>query len=370
MKKNKKIIRACHSLINMRFYNAAKNRLLKYIATNNSIKDAEIYGLLGQISLLQKDVRAAENYIHKALLIDRNNITALLAKSVAQLMLGGSEEALRIYFTILAIEPDNKIAKANINRIKNNNKFDINIDVRKYLVYKKMPPVQKFIILILLVSFLAAVAYLSINIVYPKIYIMFLDEEQKALRKRLEDVYLFDGLENVDMAEGQGSFSYSPQEIADMFNLAKEKIGQADVNAAMQIINTALHSDINQYLKEQFERLSLFITAPDYTSFKNNISYQTVIENPNLYIGSFVKWTVVVQSILPLENGDEGENTAVVIIMSDDGKTALGLAEIIYSLDTKLQENQKIEVYARIKNFDIRKKMTILNSIVIKHLPN
>ena len=371
MSQNSKTMKGCHTLIDLRFYRTAKSSLLKYISSSKGARNSQAHALLGEISLIQRDMAAAENHISKSLLIDRNNITALMGKAYIHLVNQNSEDALRTYFTILAIEPSNSLAKLNIEKIKKISKSGIKLVPRKYLIYSYVPSVLKPILLILFVFTIAFGSYLSINMLYPRIRIMFLDKEQRELREKLKDIYLFEGLEDGRIPESAQSPTYSPKEIADMFELAKDKMGVADVNSAMAIINKALHSDINDYLKEQFKRLSLFIIAPDYTLFRNNISYGTAISEPDIYIGGFVKWTVRVDSFKKSVDADGEEILlARVLVLSEDGKTTDGLAELECSIDTKLENNEKIEIYARIKNFDIVKKMTILNTIVIKHLPN
>ncbi len=378
MKLRGKITKRCEKLIKLRFYPMARNLLVNYINNETGSRDinSEAYSLLSQIDLVQGDIPKAEHHISRALLADRSNVIALMSKAYVYIAEKNYEEALRTYFTVLSIEPANKLAKININRIKTLSKFKKRPAARKYLVYSSLPTTAKFGILACFLAFVVVMSYLSVNIFYPMIELRFFDLEQRQLRERLNNFYLFDGLEELE-AEGSQSITYTPKQIADMFALAKDNMIKGDINSAVTVINTARGSDINIYLKEQFERLSSFIIAPNYNALKNNISYTALIENPALYIGGFVKWTGRLDSFerVKNENGDE-EKLARIVVVSNSSSSLMsgeevseGIAIVIFDIDTELTKNEKLEVYGRIESFNSQRKIPTIRSLVVKHLP-
>ncbi len=371
MKLRGKITKKAYKLIKLRFYSSARNILVKYINGDSGSKDilGEAYGLLSLIDLIQKDLRKAEHHVSRSLLINRSNTVALMSKAYVYIAEQNYEEALRTYFMVLAIEPGNNLAKTNIDRIKNISKLKKRPSARKFLIRSRFPTAVKYSMVVGTLVSIAIMSYLSVNVFYPMIELRFFNLEQRQLRERLNNFYLFDGLENVE-AENTQSITYSPKQIDDMFTLAKSNMIKGDINSAVVIINTAFNSDINVYLKEQFERLSSFIVTPNYNALKNNISYTDLIETPSLYIGGFVKWVVNLDSFEKVRNEDGyDEILARVIVFSGNGDTSEGLATVIFKADAQLTKNERLEIYARIESFNSARKIPTLRNIVVKHLP-
>lgn len=373
MKLRGKITNKAYQLIKLRLYQNARNILVKYINNDNNSnkKDVlgEAYALLSLVDLIQKDLRKAEHHVSRSLLIDRSNTIALMSKAYVYIAEQNYEEALRTYFTILSIEPKNKLAETNIERIKKIGQPKQRPPARKYLIHSRLPTTMKYSILAGTLVFIAIMSYLSVNVFYPMIELHFFSIEQKQLRERLNNFYLFDGLEDME-AEATQSITYSPKQVADMFTLAKNNMIKGDINSAIVIINTALNSDINVYLKEQFERLSSFVITPDYNALKNNISYTDLIETPSLYIGGFVKWTVILDSYEKVKNENgEDEILARVVALSSNGQSSEGIATVIFKPSTQLSKNERLQIYARIESFNSARKIPTLRNIILKHLP-
>ncbi len=371
VKLRSKITNMGNKLIKLRLYSSARNMLVKCINGDNGNRDiiSEAYALLSQVDLIQGDIAKAEHHISRALISDRDSIIALMSKAYVYIAEQNYEEALRTYFRILSIEPANKLAKLNIDRIKNiGNRIQKRPPARKYLVYSRLPAAAKFSVLGATLALIAVLSYLSVNVFYPMIELRFFDEEQRQLRQRLNNFYLFDGLEELE-AEGSQSITYTPKQISDMFNLAKNNMIKGDINSAITVINTARGSDINVYLKEQFERLSAFIIAPNYNALKNNISYTTLIETPSLYIGGFVRWKVRLDSFERGRDDEGNEQTVARVIVLSNGDVSEGLATIIFDANSDLTRNEILEVYARIESFNSARKIPTLRNIVLQHLP-
>ncbi len=366
-----KITKSCEPLIKLRLYSLARNNLTNYInADHGSRSDtSEAYGLLSQVDLIQGDLRKAEYHVSRSLFNNRENIAALFSKAYVYIAEKNYEDALSTYFLISNIDPNNKLAKRNIERIRNIDITKKRPPARKYLIYSHFSSTMKFSALAATLVFIAIMSYLSVNVFYPMIELRFFDSEQRQLRERLRNFYLFDGLEDIE-AQGTQSITYSPKQVADMFALTKDHMIKGDVNSAVTIINTARASDINVYLKEQFERLSSFIIAPNYNALKNNISYSALIENPSLYIGGFVKWVGTLDSFERVKNDDgEEETLARVVVLSSSGDAAEGIAMVTFNIDTDLTKNERLEIYGRIEGFNAQRKIPILRNHIVKHLP-
>lgn len=350
------------------FYKKAKSILMAYTQVN---RDPSAIGLIAIINIFLSDTAASETYAVRALSMDRNCSEALFAKAYINLVRGNSEEALRIYFAILAAEPNNKLAKANIESIKKMKGYVKKYSPRKYLLTNSASKAKNPLMFLLYIALCSFFIYFSVNVFYPFARIRFLDKEQRELREKLKSVYLFEGLSNGQMPEDAvASETYTPKQITDMFDYAKKKIGTSDVNAAMETINKVLISDVNDYLKERFKRLSLFITPPDYAIFKNTVYYSQAVSNIPLYIGSFVKWNAEVESVEIIKDENAKDVKVSRLLVYGNDKKIDGVAELVSRDSVNISAKTKIEVYAKIKAFDNSKKILILDSIVIKHLPN
>lgn len=375
MKLRGKITNKAYKLIKLRLYSIARDSLVKYINSDSGNREVlcEAYALLSLLDLIQKDLRKAEHHVSRSLLIDRSNTIALMSKAYVYIAEQNYEEALRTYFMVLAIEPDNRLAKINLDRIRKIGETKKRPKARKYLIDSRLPATMKYSVIAATLVFIAVMSYLSVNVFYPMIELRFFSLEQRQLRERLNDFYLFDGLEDIE-AETTQSITYSPKQIADMFAMAKSNMVKGDINSAVVIINTARGSDINVYLKEQFERLSSFIITPNYNSLKNNISYTDLITTPSLYIGGFVKWVVSLDSFQKIKNEDGDEEIlARVVALSGGGygseEISEGIAMVVFKEGTQLSKNERLEIYARVESFDSARKIPTLRNIVVKHLP-
>ena len=363
------IASSAYSLIRRKKYKKAKDLLLSNRTALN--RDANALAMLAFANIFLKDFYAAEEVSRKALREDSFCVNAMLAKGYISLHNGHRENALREYFRILDLEPENKVAKDNLERIRfltNNAKGD-EINPRAYLLGKKRISVSKFLLLIPIAFILTLGSYLVIDRVYPKIRYVLLDKDQKELREKLENVYLFEGLEDGKIPESAQSPTYSPREVAEMFDKAKNNMRSASVNEAVMIINGALKSDINEYLKERFRVLKNFVIAPDYNIFRESPDYLTVVENYDLYNGGYIKWKADVNTISQTNIDGVPKKRARILVYDNEDKNIAGVADLIVNVTVKLEAKNYIEVYGKILGYDTKQKSIQLEGQIIKHLP-
>ena len=362
-----KISYTAYTLIKKKKYKKAKDLILN----NKSKLDADAYAMLAFADIFLKDFYGAEEVSRKALREDNFCINAMLAKAYISLHNGHRENALREYFRILDLEPENKIAKDNLERIRflTNNARGDEINPRVYLLGKRKISVSKFILLIPIAFILTLGSYLIIDRVYPKIRYVLLDKDQKELREKLENVYLFEGLEDGKIPESAQSPTYSPREVAEMFDKAKNNMRSASVNEAVMIINGALKSDINEYLKERFRVLKNFVIAPDYNIFRESPNYLTVTENYDLYNGGYVKWKADVNNVIQTNIDGVPKKRARILVYDIDDKNIAGVADLIVNITVALEPKNYIEDYGKILGYDTKQKSIQLEGQIVKHLP-
>ncbi|WP_304332024.1 hypothetical protein [Brachyspira innocens] len=364
-----KIASTAYTLIKKKKYKKAKEFLLNN--KSRIVNDADALAMLSFADIFLKDFYGADELSRKALREDTFCINGMLAKAYISLNNGHRENALREYFRILDLEPENKVAKDNIERIRflTNNARGDEINPRSYLLGKKKIAVSKFLLLIPIAFILTFVSYIAIDRLYPKIRYVLLDKDQKELREKLENVYLFEGLEDGKIPESAKSPTYSPREVAEMFDNAKNNMRSASVNEAVMIINGALKSDINEYLKERFRVLKEFIIAPDYNIFRESPSYLTVAENYDLYNGGYVKWKADVNRVTQTNIDGIPKKKARILIYDTNDKDIAGVADLIVNVTVTLEPKNYIEVYGKILGYDAKQKSIQLEGQIIKHLP-
>lgn len=364
----KNVISRCRKLIKAGRYKKAKKILTVYCKINNS---AEVLALFSHASILLGDYEAADSQVKRALQRDKLCVTALSGKAFLSLNYGSRENALRTYFTILDIEPENKLAKENIERIKflTNSVKHKEVSPRKFLIEKNLYINPKILFTSVATFLLVFVLYFSINGIYPIIRYRIFDKEHRELRERLKEVYLFDGFEKGELPASAQSKTYSPKEIVDMFEKAKLSIKTADVNSAVLIINEALRSDINEYLKERFRVLKSFITTPDYALLKESPDYLTIASDTDIYNGAYVKWTAEVSSIQNIKIGEEEKNKVRVLVYDQMKKKIVGISDVIVSKEIILTPKKAIEIYGKIEGYNEKEKVINIDAQIIKHLP-
>lgn len=365
----KNVVEKSRRLIKSGRYKKAKSILLAYSTANRS---TEALALIAHCSILLKDFSAADTQVYRALQQDPQSITALLAKAFISLNSGHRENALRIYFTILDIDPTNSLAKLNIEKIKflTNSIKGGEISPRKFLIDRAIRIPSKIILTSLITLVSVIIFYFAVNIFYPIIRYRLLDREQRELREKLESVYLFEGFEDNKIPDSATSKTYSPKEVADMFDEAKKDIRTAEVNSAVMIINGALRSDINEYLKERFRVLKTFIIPPDYSIFRDNLDYITVLSDTQLYKDTYIKWKAEVSTVSSVVIDEVTKNKARILVYDKNNEKVVGIVDIIANENVILTPNKNIEVYAKVESYDTNQKVLKLKAQVIKHLPN
>lgn len=135
------------------------------------------------------------------------------------------------------------------------------------------------------------------------------------------------------------------------------------------IINGALDSDINEYLKERFRVLKNFVIAPDYNIFKESPDYLTVVQNHSLYEGGYIKWKADVSKVSQTNIDGIPKNKARLLIYDNNEKEIVGVADLIFSGNIHLENKSHIEVYAKILGYDNSQRAVLLDTQIIKHLP-
>ena len=365
----KNVVEKSKKLIKSGRYKKAKSMLLAYSTAN---KSTEALALIAHCSIFLKDFSTAETQVYRALQQDSQSVTALLAKAFLSLNTGHRENALRIYFTILDIDPTNNLAKINIEKIKflTNSIKDGEINPRKFLIDRSMYVPRRIILTSLLTFVSVIIFYFGVNILYPIIRYRLLDRDQRELREKLESVYLFEGFEDNKIPNSATSKTYSPKEVANMFDEAKKDIRTAEVNSAIMIINGALRSDINEYLKERFRVLKTFIIPPDYSIFKDNLSYITVLSDTDLYKDTYIKWKAEVSTVNSVIIDGITKNKARILVYDENNEEIVGIADIIANENVILTPKKNIEIYAKVESYDRNQKVLNLKAQLIKHIPN
>lgn len=363
------IASSAYSLIRRKKYKKAKDLLLSNRTALN--RDANALAMLAFANIFLKDFYAAEEVSRKALREDSFCVNAMLAKGYISLHNGHRENALREYFRILELDPQNKIAKDNIERVRflTNNAKGNEINPKAYILGKREISILKLLIIIPIIFVISFLSYLAIDRGYPAVKYILLDKEQKELREKLQDVYLFEGLEDGKIPESAKSPTYSPKEVAEMFDKAKKNMRSASVNEAVMIINGALKSDINEYLKERFRVLKDFVIAPDYNIFRESPDYITVVGNYDLYNGGYIKWKADVNSISKTNIDGVPKNKARILVYDHNAENIVGVADLIYNVTLNLEPKNYIEVYGKVLGYDNKQKSIELEAQVIKYLP-
>lgn len=358
----------CKSLIKRKKYKKAKDKLIAYSSVN---RNAEAIALLAYTSIFLKDFTAAEDQVRRALRINSLCTDAMMAKAYISLHNGHRENALREYFTILDIEPENALAKLNVERIRflTNNVREKEINPRHYLIEKKTYFPSKAIVTVFSTIIAVIVLYFAMNYFYPIVRYRILNKDQRELREKLANVYLFEGLEDGKIPDSAKSPTYSPKQVADMFDKAKANIRTANVNDAVIIINGALRSDINDYLKERFRVLKTFIIAPDYNIFGDSPSYLSVVSDEYLYDGAYIKWMAEVSSVVRTNMDGVVKNKARILVYNNEKNKIVGIADLIVNEEVNLVPKSLIEVYGKIDGYDENQKSLQIIAQLVKHLP-
>lgn len=156
-------------------------------------------------------------------------------------------------------------------------------------------------------------------------------------------------------------FSYSEDEIKQIFNRIKRLIISEDYDQAQVEINRIYLSNASLNVRVKTEILETYLIKPDYAVFENVFTLDDVTVNPALYHNVFIKWKgrVVNKKVF-----DDHLTFDLVVGDIDKGEVS-ALIPVLFKRAVIIDNNDILEIFGRIDSID-REDFIILGENIIR----
>lgn len=306
--------------------------------------NTDVFKYLGLIFVYQNDDQAAFKSLIRAYRANLDDPEVLHALAFLELKDRNMEKALDYWLGALELDPEDKIAKRNMERVRRTKDLDRLIQsVRPSSYLKKglVFPVISFPVMIIFsaVLFIAAGVVLSLrmweNVENGK------PAFQRAVRKM--------NLEQMTDYINAGSpalFRFDNQEVPAFFRSIKRALKDGKLNQVIIELNRIRHSNLREDVKEKFLLFGDFIPEPEhYKDVDMNINPEALFNEPTLYQGIYL---VLDGKIRGLSTSREGHS--FFIDWRDEHTDRLFRAKLDRQGRLELREGMQVRVLARYKH--------------------
>jgi hypothetical protein len=264
-------------------------------------ENPDYFELLGLSCLYTGDYAGAHSYLRRAEQMDPERTRVVNALAAVALRRRQTDEALRLWLNVLDRDPNNRLAKRGLAFLRDTDNPNEIIELFEEGKAKRLMPrepwtVPKAFWVVLLLAALGALAYVATP---PLITVIGdLGGEQ---REGSELVTLPAEGDTLD-SRGEFRLILTQDELASTLRRAREYFNEYRDNMAQREINRVLASNASQEIRERARLLENYLREPDFTTFRDNFSYNEIDGQPWLYQKTYVRWKGTVSN---LEFGEE-----------------------------------------------------------------
>ncbi|ORC33896.1 hypothetical protein B4O97_14640 [Marispirochaeta aestuarii] len=300
------------------------------------------YLLLGYSCLFTGDFGGGYSYLRRAEQLSPGDTSANLGLALVSAKRGETEEAIRIWLSILENKGELKEVQRGLKLIRESKEFSqiaMRLEEEKldrYLRYprKKKNPWKK----VLIVS--------SVIILGSSVFLYFDPygwfSKKEILRPEIAGIDFFSASgstenENAEFVLTEDEVRASTEEILDLMNSFRD-------NMARREINRLLLSNAAEDIKEKARYLIQYIAEPNFATLKDSFTFEQVSSQPPLYEGCYIAWKGKSANILTKND----EITFDLLVGYHDESLLEGVVKVRLDFPVFLEENRRVEVLAKI----------------------
>lgn len=264
--------------------------------------DFEFNLLMGHSYLYSGDFGTASSYYKRARSIKINDSELILGQAAIFLQRGDTKRAITYYLDVLEIDPENKIARAALDFIRDFGEYPIivrwyetgklqrffpSLGINPSLIIKSTV-IGAFSGLIIASGILlfSSINNKELNISGPR-------KDLTSMGLALTSSERDEALEK-DLSGSLVNFMLTNKEATDIYDKAVSYFQEERDNACLVEINRLLQSNVSSQLKNKAKLLKelLFPSLPTFDNLSDNVSYSQVFSSkvPELYDGCYVAW--------------------------------------------------------------------------------
>lgn len=313
------------------------------------VENREFYSILAKAFFYTGDYSGSKLYFDRGQKINWH-IESALYLAVLGLKRRDFNSALRIWLDILDEDPNNRLAKKGLATLK---KYST-MDELDYFIHSKkidsLVPRKKIklnfgtyisliIVLVILIS--------SFTLYKTGLFNDFLSSNNTSLndsnRVGTKDFNISNINLNVDPNKNS-LYSFTGEQIEEYFSLASRLFQNGRDNRVKTYLNLIKYSNANEVIKQRAELLDSYLKEPDWSSYKDDITFSDVSSNNFQYEGCLVKWKGKLSNLSIIDK----KIHFTFLVGYDSGKVLEGIVPVELNENIKIQENQPIEVLGRV----------------------
>jgi len=341
-------VRKAWSLYKQGRFSVALESLEPQIFQNR--ENSSFFQILGLSCLRLGDWKGGETYLKRSLQLEdsphRDTLLGLMAVAARQ---RDYSEAVRMGLMILDNDPQNKIAKKALDRLRlalGAPEGSTGLD--KQTLGRWLPPFRqsnprfmtwliRILIGLVLLSGLGAGTWWGITLATGF-------QPPTKGRPGPEGI-AFSGASGDFVQVGTGfAVTLSSDEVRSAWDRAQKAFQAYQDSRARYEINRLLLSNASASVKERARALIPFLHEPDFARPEDSSSYREVRISPALYEGCTVRWVGVVSNLV----SGEKKITFDLLLGYQDGQVVEGIVPVELGFAALLKNSQVIEVLGRV----------------------
>ncbi len=342
----------------------------------------EYYLALGTSCLYAGDIGNAQKYYQMARGIKINDEELLLGQAAIFLHKGNTKRALEYYLNILDMAPNNETAHVGLNFIRNYHDYtEICKIVDTGEIKRFYPPlginpdvVRNCVFLGLLLGIIASIFIVKCSPFDKK------DKQPSSAASGYEALAL-NSLEkraaSGDELAGGGVtyFVLSDEQINASYTKALNLFKQKRENASLVEVNRILASNASSAIKEKARTLREEIfkdgkthadVIPEFSTLKDNFTYEEVNANRVLFKDCFVVW---VGKVANIENNEDGSWKCTFLVYNKEFNKFFGFLTVNFlASQPPVNEENPIMILGRVK--EVNSSLELDGKIVYQSVKN
>jgi tetratricopeptide (TPR) repeat protein len=255
---------------------------------NNGLRNIEIFKYMGLTGLYLGDPENARRALERAEKVMDADPEVLNGLAYLHLKNKDLQSAVDLWLNILEKKPSFRIARHNLDRVRNardTEKLADKASPRQYLgpagiaidlPWKPMAVVAGVVaVAVLLIFFISNLP--------PS------QEKENRHKISASSVRLPKTDDYIVSSSVDSMYRFQNSEVKPLFALCKRYIKRKNINAAVVLINKVLHSNLRDDVKQQFQGLKEFIPEPsDYRSIRSHIRFSELFNDPTVNEGVYL----------------------------------------------------------------------------------
>lgn len=327
----------------------------------------EYYLLLGIACLYVGDIGSSVTYFQRARKIKLTETRLLLGQAAIFLRRGDTERALQYYMEVKENDPGNKIADDAIEFIRTRGDYDTIcrwVDtgrIKQFYPSLGVNPDKVFMIAGPLIG-VAVIAGVVLTLLPKKDY-------SAGVRKDITELSLtVDEKANPQEKDLSGqAYGYilSSKQISTAYSDALMYFQNHRDNAAQIEINRILNSNAVVSIKQKAQVLMGYLEVPTFDTLTDNKDYDTVQQEPALYMDCWVSWGGKISNAV-LNN--DGSYTCQLLVGYESGEVVQGIVTVKFPVAPNIAPDQPVKILGKISLED--KKVYLQGRAVYQNIKN